>query len=305
VGQRATAEKAVYVRDTDAVTLTGAVQVTDGDSTVWADQVVMEHESGDATADGSVKANYQPGGAQTGSGAEPTHVLASRAVMRHATGVATFYAGAGKLARLWQGASQVEAPVLVFDQKKRTMEARGASETNGPGAALPVRAVFVNGVTERSKKAEVVRVASKELTYSDGERRADFTGGVVVENADGTMRGQQATIYLQAAHSGSDGKGAGEGAFLGGSVERIVASGRIEIDQPGRKATGTQVVYTAGDGMFVLTGTPAAPPKVMDETRGTVTGAMLRFHTGDNSVVVSSGADSTGQRVHTETRVKQ
>ncbi len=91
-----------------------------------------------------------------------------------------------------------------------------------------------------------------------------------------------------------------------GSVERIVATGNIEIEQPGRRATGTRAVYTASDGMFVMTGTAAAPPKIVDETRGTVTGASLRFHAGDESVMVSNGvgADSK-QRVRTETRVKK
>jgi len=43
----------------------------------------------------------------------------------------------------------------------------------------------------------------------------------------------------------------------------------------------------------------------MDDLRGTVTGTSLRFHSGDENVVVSNGGDSVaGQRVHTETRVK-
>jgi lipopolysaccharide export system protein LptA len=83
----------------------------------------------------------------------------------------------------------------------------------------------------------------------------------------------------------------------------MVATGHIEMDQPGRRATGEQLVYTASDGMFVLTGTPAAPPKVIDDQRGTVTGTSLRFHSGDDNIVVSNEGDN-GQRVHTETRVK-
>jgi lipopolysaccharide export system protein LptA len=80
----------------------------------------------------------------------------------------------------------------------------------------------------------------------------------------------------------------------------------VEIMQPGRRATGQQVVYTAQDGMLVMTGLPGAPPKMIDEARGAITGASLRFHAGDNSVVVSNGTDGVaGQRVRTETRVKQ
>ena len=92
---------------------------------------------------------------------------------------------------------------------------------------------------------------------------------------------------------------------MGGSVERMVATGHIEMEQPGRRATGEQVVYTASDSMFVLTGTAMVLPKVMDDQRGTVTGTSLRLHSGDDNVVVSNGGESgAGQRVRTETRVK-
>src|ERR1700733_2501259 len=77
--ERAIAERAVYDGELDKTTLTGGVQVSDGTSVLWADQVVMEQESGDATADGSVKASYgQPDSTQ-----EPTHVLAVRADLQH------------------------------------------------------------------------------------------------------------------------------------------------------------------------------------------------------------------------------
>jgi lipopolysaccharide export system protein LptA len=92
---------------------------------------------------------------------------------------------------------------------------------------------------------------------------------------------------------------------MAGSVERMVMSGHIEMEQPGRRATGEQLVYTATDGLFVLTGTPAVLPKVTDDQRGTVTGTSLRFHSGDDNVVVSNGGENgAGQRVRTETRVK-
>jgi lipopolysaccharide export system protein LptA len=86
----------------------------------------------------------------------------------------------------------------------------------------------------------------------------------------------------------------------------MLASGGVEVVQPRRRAAGEQLVYTASDGMFVMTGTPGTPPKMMDEAQGTITGAALRFHAGDNSVVVTNGPDAgSGQRVRTETRVKQ
>jgi lipopolysaccharide export system protein LptA len=188
------------------------------------------------------------------------------------------------------------------------------------GGAMP-KAVAAPGKATGSGKADVVRVASRELTYSDEARKAEFTGGVEVESKDGSMHAQKVEVYLQSAQAGKPASPAGGGkadgtkaplaspaggtGFMGGNVERVVAAGHIEIEQPGRHATGEQLVYTASDGMYVLTGTPTALPKVMDNQRGTVTGTSLRFHGGDENVVVSNGGESgAGQRVRTETRVK-
>jgi lipopolysaccharide export system protein LptA len=92
---------------------------------------------------------------------------------------------------------------------------------------------------------------------------------------------------------------------MGGKVEKMVASGHVEMVQPGRRATGEQVVYTASDGVYVLTGTPTVLPKVVDDQRGTVTGTSLRLRSDDDDVVVSNGGgNDAGRRVRTETRVK-
>jgi lipopolysaccharide export system protein LptA len=314
--QRGTADRAAYDGATEKMTLTGAVQLSDAGSVMWADRVVMEQQTGDAAADGGVKASYQ----QAGSAGDAVHVLAARAALKHDSGEADFYGVAGRPARLWQGAAQVEAPVLQLEQKERRLIAHG----DGQGVAQPVHAVFVSAGPVASggaasggagkqapKQAAVVRVASREMIYSDVTRRADFKGGVVVQSSDGTMRGQQAVVFLQAAEEGgkvkADGaKAAGGGGFMGGSVERMEATGKIEVEQLGRRALGEQVVYTASDGMFEMTGTPGHPPKMVDDARGTITGASLRFHAGDNSVVVSNGTEHVaGERVRTETRVKQ
>jgi len=339
--ERATAERAAFDCALERTTLTGSVQVSDGTSVLWADRVVTEQQTGDAAADGSVKATYR----QAGSAEEPVHVLAARAELKHDSQIATFYGGrgsgasgsgaAGSLARLWQGGSQVEAPVLQFERIERRLLARG----EGQGAPMAVHTVLVSsGSSGASAKTDavrpkapgkliaggrpdVVRVASRELVYSDEARKAEFTGGIDVESRDGNMRGQQVVVYLQPAQTGT-GKGSalnsgkaeagktnpsagGGSGFMAGSVERMVATGHIDMEQPGRRATGEQVVYTASDGMFVLTGTSTVLPKVIDDQRGTVTGTSLRFHSGDDNVVVSNGGENgTGERVRTETRVK-
>lgn len=339
VEERITAERAVYEHGTgelERTTLTGNVQVSDGTNVLWADRVT-EQQNGDATADGSVKASY----GQTGNANEPAHVQAARAELKHDSEIATFHGVPGKPARLWQGSSQVDAPVLQFDRKQRGLLARG----EGQGAPMAVHAVMVKnqlagtsatpdtvkpeGVVKRVAKTgatgtDVIRVASRELTYSDATRKAEFTGGVDVQSGDGSMKAEQVVVYLQPATTGGTQKapeanGGGKvnrtktsfspladgNGFMGGKLEKMVASGRIQIEQPGRQATGEQLVYTASDEMYVLTGTAAALPRVVDDQRGTVTGTSLRFHSGDDNIVVSNGGENgAGQRVRTETRVK-
>ena len=313
--QKATAARADYDGAAQKLTLTGGVQMEEAGSVLWADRVVLEQQTGDAEADGAVKASYQLSGKEN----EPVHVLAARGVFTHGAGLAMFYGVAGRPVRLWQGASQVEAPVIQFDQKKKDLVAHGA----GSGDAMMVHTVLVStanakaGAKPGAAKTEVVRVASRELTYTDATRQAEFSGGVQVDSVDGRMRGQDAVVYLQAAPKPGAGNAsakkvapalAGASGFLGGGVERIVATGHIRIDQPGRRATGERAVYTASDGMFVMTGTAAAPPQLVDDIQGTVTGTSLRFHAGDESVMVSNGVSSGVEgkpRVRTETRVKK
>jgi len=142
-------------------------------------------------------------------------------------------------------------------------------------------------------------------------------------DASGVVQAQDAVVFLaphepvgaqgtskpkESAPTGADSgaQAAGAVALLGGSVERVVATQHVEMTQPGRKATGERLVYTASDQMFVLTGTPSSPPKVVDAQQGSTTGAALRFHTGDNSVVVSGvDGEAPARKVETETRVKQ
>jgi lipopolysaccharide export system protein LptA len=309
--QHATAARASYDGDTQRMTLSGSVEMRNADGSMWSDRVVMEQKTGDVTVEGSVKASYR----QAAQG-ESVHVLADRAEMKKASDTVVFYGGAGRLARLWQGGSEVEAPVLEFAQKQRKLVAR----SDRGGDPMPVRTVLVSTSAPSAEKAEatsksdvlrrpaVVRIVSHEMTYSDESRTAEFSGGVRVDSSDGVMRGHEATAYLEGQQTKAVKKTVSnaDADFLGGSVERVVVSGAIEIDQQGRRATGERLVYTAGDHLFVLTGTSGVPPRVMDQVRGTVTGAELRFRASDESVVVSNGETSgAGPRVRTETRVKK
>ena len=311
--EHAKADAAVYDKLADTLTMTGGVQVQSVDSALFAERVEANRKTGDSTAEGAVRLTYL----QTGSTGEPVHVMAARAVSHKATGVTQFFPTPGGLAKMWQGGSQVMAPVLDFDRTRRVLVAKGSA---GSDAAL-VQTVIVDAAKAQGKNstkepAGPMRVASQTMIYTDGTRQVEFKGRVRLEDGESVMRAQDAIVYLAvpdanpAAATRPEGTGPASPnkevvtpVTLGGRVDRMTATGAVELEEPGRKGTGERLTYTAADQTFVLTGTKTMLPKVVDATRGTVTGASLRFRSGDDSVVVSSGEDAG--RVRSETRMKQ
>jgi lipopolysaccharide export system protein LptA len=165
----------------------------------------------------------------------------------------------------------------------------------------------------------VVRIASGGLVFSGILNQADFTGGFRADTADGTIQANAGTAYLQparaagAAAAGSStaaGGGAAAVPSLTGRLERVVAAGKVDIQQPGLRATGERLVYTADDQVFLLTGDSKNPPRATDAQGSTTApGGALRLHSscddsGGVSVEALSGVSGEpSQRVHTETQV--
>jgi lipopolysaccharide export system protein LptA len=320
----ASAARAMYDGATQKLMLTGAAHFTQGQTSLTAATIAVNQSSGDAEAAGGVLATMS--GAQATSpktavkptDAPMTHVAADHAMLRHDSQVAEFTGSDAHPARLWQGGSQVQAADLLFDQKRRSLAARP-----GAGGGL-VHAVFASQGSEKKPATpagkapgkdgdQIVRVVSPAMDYDDGNREATFTGGVRIDGATGQARSQRAVVFLNPAQAGAGQsagqQGAGQANPFGGSVRRVVLSGDVRLDQPGRTGTGEQLVYTAADSSYILTGTPSKPPHVVDAQQGNVTGATLLFHSGDSTIVVG-GTDAGAKaekpgRVRTETRVKQ
>jgi lipopolysaccharide export system protein LptA len=319
----ATAGRADYTGSDDALVLTGNPQsntqpdpqIIDGALQVAAHRIRLLRTSGDAVLTGNIRGNYA-GAAQQ----PPAHVVADHGEMHRSDQHAIFYGAGRSSARLWQDASQVEAPVLDFDRAAQKLTAYG--NANDPAA---VHAVFTEASGSAKKTVSVVRVASRKMVYTTAAtvRQADFTGGVAVESADATIKSQRALVELTPAETGkSQPSPAAAMPMLGGNVQRITASGQVALTESGRQGFGEQLVYTPNPtspnpatapanpnkaaGHFVLTGTAAAPPRLVDSAKGTVTGGSLIFNSGDDSVVVSgsgAGANSTAGRVHTVIKV--
>lgn len=306
----ATADRATYDGTGQKLTLSGNAHLTQDNATVTAASVVLDQRTQDADAVGSVQATLENASAGTPSRApEFTHVLASSAHFAHDLRQAEFRGTDTQPARMWQEASQVQAAVLVLDDLRRTFSAHGAA----PGVLI--HAVLAGAPKQGTARSNIVRVASVKMDYSDTLHQAVFSSGpqagdrVQIDGTSGTIHAQRATAYLTPADKSGTSRPVSASPF-GGSLDRIVIAGDVQLDQPGRHGAGEQLVYTAATGESVLTGRPANPPHITDAQQGSLTGTTLLF--GDSgSTIVVSGEKMPAQpnqpkpaRVHTETHLQ-
>ena len=309
--------------------LTGSPRITDGETVqLSADAIDYHRDTQNAAARGNVKATYtqQPGANEHGGeeaekksatpgmgGNGPVHVIAEHASLDHATNQNLFYGTVHAPARMWQDADSLLAPVIEIDRNQNLLKAWG----EGTGTAPVVDANFTT-TSGSGREQSVVRVHSQTLVYSDKRRQGDFHGSVTAEQGNEVVHANDALLILKPAAakaaqqaappaSGSQpaapvekaGQKAGEPKQS--ELDRMIATGHVVFTQPGRKGQGEKLVYTADDGQYVLTGTPADPPRMWDRVHGTTTGAALSFNTQDQTIVVSGGKSSAV----TETRARK
>ncbi len=301
---RATSGRADYQGQGEWLHLTVNPRVEDGAIQLTADKVDVSRLSGDAFAHGNVKASWSndsaAGNGQQGrpvsgvalGGQGPAHIVAAEAQLHHATNEATFRGQA----RLWQQANSVAAPVIVLDRERQTLVARTMD------AAEPVRAVLLSAGSSASDKdagkdnqRSVIRVRGGDLKYSDIERKAVMRSGVlgkvVAETGTATSSSDEIEVVLRPAGNTAS-KDGGQA-----QVDHMTARGHVVLTSEGRRGTGEQLIYTGATGEYLLTGTAAAPPRMSDPVRGTVTGEALIFHSSDDSVRV----EGSGKKTVTET----
>jgi lipopolysaccharide export system protein LptA len=304
---QAWADRAFYTPADRILVLSGSPRVAEGGMVTTAQTIRINRDSGDALASGDVKSTYselkeQPGGALLSS-SSPIHVTAAT-MTAHNSPAAALYQGN---ARLWQDANIITAPSIQFDRDRRFLVAQGT-------AAQPVSTVLVqtklsgprppatqnedknkNRGKAEEKRGETspLAVTSARLTYSDAESLAHYEGGVVANGNSFSEASSTLDAYLAARGQTSS----NQQLASPGRLDHLVAKGNVVVQQPGRRAEGQTLVYTASDDKFVLTG---GPPSIFDAERGKITGVSLTFFRADDRVLVEGEASTP---VVTQTRV--
>jgi len=224
---------------------------------------------------------------------------------------------------LWQDANIIEAPTIQFDRDRRYVTAQGT-------ASRPVQTILVQGEkvqrergqggqgdgakgiavppiatppekivgkrpdkTISSASLSPISITAANLTYADSERKIHYEGGVLAKGLEFTASAQTADAYLLPRSQTSIHQ-----SFSGpGQLDRMVAQGDVVVQQLTRHANGQELVYTAAEDKFVLTG---GPPSIFDAEQGKITGVSLTFFRRDDRVLVEGGASTP---VVTQTRV--
>ena len=181
----------------------------------------------------------------------------------------------------------MQAQVIEFNRDNRSVNASGRG-------ARPVTTVLVQ--TDKNGRVTPVNITSARLTYNDLERTVHFEGGVVMKTADGTLTADRIDAFLlPRSEQGSTKLPSGAS-----QLNRAVASGAVDLQQPGRNAKGEKLVYTSAESKYVLTGSTAKLPTLSDVAHGNVTGDSLTFYSRDDRVVVGSASSA---RTVTQTHV--
>lgn len=310
---RATAGRADYDGAAARLHLTLAPRVQDGDIQLSATTIDIAQDSGDAFAHGNVKATWisTDGGAASGTqggalldGQGPAHVIASQAQLDRARDEATFRGHV----HLWRQNNSVSGPLVVLDDRNQTLTATSTDPAD------PVRLVLVSTAgptrqeagrrTGQGSKAKetakpaapsVVRVRGGSLWYSGVQHKVVMRGGalgqVFAEMTAATSISNEVELLLVPSSNRATASNAQT------QVDRLTATGHVALTLQDRHATGQRLIYTNRTGDYVLTGTPAAPPRMTDPQYGSVTGKALIFHSRDDSVSIEGG----GRKTTTET----
>ena len=286
--RKAWGQRATYTPADQILVLNGAPRVIDGGMTTTSRTMRLNRTTGDAFAEGEVKSTYsdlkaKPNGALLAS-SDPIHVT-SQAMTAHSGPAVALYTGD---ARLWQNANVIQAPSIQFDRNQRSVVAEGTP-------AQPVSTVLVQ--TEKSGKVTPIKITSGRLTYTDGERKAHFEESVQAKGADLTITAKAMDVFLQPREQATPNQSVAGVSAGSGKIDHIVATKQVVIVQPGRRATGEQLVYTTADDKFVLTG---GPPSIFDAERGKITGVSLTLFRHDGRVLVEGNNTSPTE---TQTRV--
>ena len=240
------AEQVIYDVETDQVTFSGMDDqgqnplVNDSRGSLLATTINVQLDGPDVQATGAVSSVLSPAvdnadGAndakrpQLLSEGVPIYVTATEFVYIAATSKAT-YTGAS---RLWQDSTEFRADSLILDESTGDVTAAGTVET---------QILILQNAEDSDEVVEIVSTGSGEsFEYIDAIRTATYSTSATLLTEVIDLSASSIQLRLEA-----DGR----------SLQRILASGAVELVLEGRQMVGETMAYYEDDGRYEMTGDP-------------------------------------------------
>jgi lipopolysaccharide export system protein LptA len=276
----ARAGEARYFAETRRTVLKDNPVVKDANSRTSADVFEFEPAKNLVKARGNVRSvleardrNSQPGMFQSD---KPVYASADFLDVETQNGVATYR----QRAKLWQEDQVIRASTLVLHRKEKRLVA----ETQVVSLFYLEQPSGEN--KDKPKERKPATVQADRLVYEDNAQKATYYRNVRMNSATGRLNSEQLEVFLKEENNRK-------------SVDRMLATGKVKIEQPGKLATSESAEFFQSEKKVILTG---GMPRVLDSERGSTVGPRLTMFFDDGSITVAGNPET---RVITRQRVTQ
>ncbi len=305
--RKAQASKGVLDQQKELMTLDGSARVADPTGSANADLITINQKTNDFTADGNVQSTRLPEKQSANSSAmlngdDPLQARA-RKMTSTAKNQKIHYEGN---AIAWQGANRITADRIDIDREEGVLQAHGSvtsqfldkAKTEEPAKPAVAKADSKKQAKKKAapkqgpQPAVFTIVKAPDMTYSDEDRIAHYTGGVVLNRPGMQVTAREIKAFLKDKDDETESDS---------SLDKAIADGKVEILQTTdkRKRTGTSehAEYYTGEEKLLLTG---GQPTLVDSLKGTTKGKQLTWFSNDDRLLVngveSAPAETTIRR---------
>ena len=290
--RKARADRGILEQVENRITLDKHARMWDSTGNTIADRIVLDEKSGNFTAEGHVNTSRLPD--QTKKKSDSAMLSGDQPLQAVARSMSS--ANHNKLVKydgdavLWQGVNRIQADHVEIDRDKRSIAADGRvitqsreeNKDNDTAPATPAVAVAAKPAMPAdpvvAAPAIFTLVKAPHMVYTDQDRLAHYSGGVLLNRAGLQMKANDLRSWL--AEEGADNR-----------LQKAFADGAVQIVQTGpiRTRTGSSEhaeYYTDEEKIVLRGGNPTMNVSLRGNTRGTE----LTYYSDDDRLLVK-GSD--------------
>ena len=283
--RKARADRGILEQVENRITLDKHARMWDSTGNTIADRIVLDEKSGNFTAEGHVNTSRLPD--QTKKKSDSAMLSGDEPLQAVARGMSS--ANHNKLVKydgdavLWQGVNRIQADHVEIDRDKRSIIADGhvitqSREENKADDDAAAATVPAKPAAADPAPAIFTLVKAPHMVYTDEDRLAHYSGGVLLNRAGLQMKAADLRSWL--AEEGADNR-----------LQKAFADGAVQIVQTGpiRTRTGSSehAEYYTDENKIILRG---GDPTMNDNVRGNTRGLELTYYSDDDRLLVK-GSD--------------